>query len=516
VNDLHVERALISVWDKTGLLPFARRLVDAGVEIVSSGGTARTLEDARIPVTRVTDVTGAPEILGGRVKTLHPKIHGGILADLGEASHQAELAANDIAPFHLVVVNLYPFEQTVAAPDVNEADAIEKIDIGGPAMVRAAAKNHSWVGIVTDPAQYDEVIAAVETTGLTPELRRRLAGAAFFRTAAYDAAIVDWFDEDGELPTRLVLPLSQREELRYGENPQQAAAIYERVGGNAWWQQVRQIQGKEMSFNNYADVEAAWRLVNEFAVEPAAVIVKHTNACGAAVCDSPASAFRRAWDCDPLSAFGSVVALNRPLDAATAEALTAYFVEVVIVPDVGEDARAVMSAKRNLRLLAAPVPAGRDLDLRRIEDGFLVQVRDEVGIDEASSQLPFGWEVVSGGPLSSGLLAELEFAWTVVAHTKSNAIVISQNRAAVGVGAGDQSRVGAAERAVVRAGERAKGGVAASDAFLPFRDGLDTLADAGVIALVEPGGSKRDDEVIAAARQRGMTLVLTGRRHFRH
>mgnify|MGYP001825226908 CR=1 FL=1 len=516
MSEVAVARALISVWDKTGLLPFARRLVDAGVEIVSSGGTARALEDARIPVTRVADVTGAPEILSGRVKTLHPKIHGGILADMGEASHQTELVANDIAPFQLVVVNLYPFEQTVAAADVTEAEAIEKIDIGGPAMVRAAAKNHAWVGVVTDPTQYEEVIVEIETTGLTAELRRRLAAAAFFRTAAYDAAIVDWFEGDVELPTRLVLALSRHDELRYGENPQQAAAIYGAVPAGGWWQRADQIQGKEMSFNNYADVEAAWRLVNEFAVEPAAVIVKHTNACGAAVCDAPASAFRRAWDCDPLSAFGSVVALNRPLDVATAEAITDYFVEVVIAPDVDDDARAVMAAKRNLRLLIAPVPTGRDFDLRRIEDGFLVQVRDAVGIDETSPQLPAGWEVVAGGPLSSGLLAELEFAWTVVAHTKSNAIVISQNRAAVGVGAGDQSRVGAAERAVIRAGHRSQGAVAASDAFLPFRDGLDTLADAGVMALVEPGGSKRDAEVIAAAEERGMTLVLTGRRHFRH
>jgi phosphoribosylaminoimidazolecarboxamide formyltransferase/IMP cyclohydrolase len=516
VSEVPVVRALISVWDKTGLLPFARRLVEAGVEIVSSGGTARALQDARIPVTRVTDVTSAPEILGGRVKTLHPKIHGGILADRGNAAHLAELAANDIIPFQLVVVNLYPFEQTVAASDATEADAIETIDIGGPAMVRAAAKNHGSVGVVTDPAQYEEVIAEVETGGLSAELRRRLAAAAFFRTSAYDAAIVDWFERDAELPARLVLPLARHDELRYGENPQQAAGIYQAVGATAWWRQARQIQGKQMSFNNYADTEAAWRLVNEFAVEPAAVIVKHTNACGAAICDAAASAFRRAWDCDPLSAFGSVVALNRPVDAATAETIAAYFVEVVIAPAVEDDARAVLSAKRNLRLLTAPAPTGRDLDLRRIEDGFLVQGRDVVGIDEAGSELPAGWEVAAGGPLSSGLLAELEFAWTVVAHTKSNAIVISQNRAAVGVGAGDQSRVGAAERAVVRAGERSHGAVAASDAFLPFRDGLDTLADAGVIALVEPGGSKRDDEVIAAAQDRGMTLVLTGRRHFRH
>lgn len=516
MSKVPVRRALISVWDKTGLLPLARSLVDVGVEIVSSGGTARVLEDAHLPVTRVPEVTGAPEILGGRVKTLHPTIHGGILADLGEASHQAELAAHGIEPFQLVVVNLYPFEQTVADPEVTPAAAIEKIDIGGPTMVRAAAKNHAWVGVVTDPSQYEEVIAEAQTGGLSDELRERLALAAFFRTASYDAAIVAWFERGNDLPSQMVLPMERTEQLRYGENPQQDAAIYGVVGGHGWWQAASQIQGKDMSFNNYADVEAAWRLVNEFAVEPAAVIVKHTNACGAAVCDTPAGAFRRAWDCDPLSAFGSVIALNRPLDVATAEAITANFVEVVIVPDVDEDARAVIGTKRNLRLITAPPPGRHDFDLRRIEDGFLVQARDVVGIDEGAPGLPPGWEVVAGKRPTTGLIAELEFAWTMVAHTKSNAIVIAQNRAAVGVGAGDQSRVGAAERAVVRAGERARGAVAASDAFLPFRDGLDTLADAGVVALVEPGGSKRDDEVIAAAQERGMTLVFSGRRHFKH
>ncbi len=515
MSRIPVHRALISVWDKTGLVAFAKRLAAAGVELVSSGGTARALAEAGLAVTKVEDVTGAAEMLGGRVKTLHPNIHGGILANLGADDHRSDLAARDIEPFELVVVNLYPFEQTVADPDVADAEAIEQIDIGGPTMVRAAAKNHAWVGIVTSPEQYDEVAAAIETGGLDAAHRRDLAAAAFFRTASYDAAIVRWFERSDGLPERMVIPLERHDSLRYGENPHQAAAVYSRVGSAPWWQRAVQLQGKAMSFNNYADAEAAWRLAASFA-DPAAVVVKHTNACGAAVCDSIAGAFRTAWDCDPLSAFGGVIALNRTVDRETAEAITAYFAEVVIAPDVADDARAVLAAKKNLRVLAAPKPSETDFDLRRVDHGLLVQRRDVIRTHERETALPDGWEVVAGGPPSAGLLADLEFAWTVAAHTKSNAIVIANNRAAVGVGAGDQSRVGAAERAIARAGDRADGAVAASDAFLPFRDGLDTLAEQGVVALIEPGGSRRDDEVIEAAKEHGMTLVFTGRRHFRH
>ncbi len=502
-----VRRALVSVWDKTGVVDLVRRLVAAGAEIVSSGGTAQALVAAGLPVTEVADVTGAPEMLGGRVKTLHPHIHGGILADRGVDRHRADLQERGIAPFDLVVVNLYPFETTVADPATTHAEAIEKIDIGGPAMVRAAAKNHAWVGVVTSPDQYGAVADAVDAGGLDEDLRRSLAAAAFFRTAAYDAAIVRWFEGDDTLPRRVVLPMMRHAELRYGENPHQAAAIYRESGAATWWAAAAQLQGKAMSFNNYADTEAAWRLVNDL-TDPAAVVVKHTNACGAAACDSVSSAFRKAWDCDPLSGFGGVIALNRPLDAATAELIVANFAEVVVAPEVTTDAAVVMAGKPNVRVLAAPPPDGRDLDLRRVERGLLVQRRDVA--------TPGEWQVVAGPPLTAGLRAELEFAWVVAGHTKSNAVVVANERAAVGVGAGDQSRVGAAERALARAGERSRGAVAASDAFLPFRDGLDVLADAGIVALVEPGGSMRDHEVIGAAEERGMTLVFTGRRHFRH
>jgi phosphoribosylaminoimidazolecarboxamide formyltransferase/IMP cyclohydrolase len=512
VTSVPVQRALVSVSDKTGLVTFATTLIEAGVEIVSSGGTAAALREAGLPVTAVADVTGAPEILGGRVKTLHPHIHGGILADPSNVDHRADLDRHAITPFQLVVTNLYPFEQTVADPDVTPAEAVEQIDIGGPAMVRAAAKNHRYVGVVTDPAQYDEVGAAITSGGLDGDLRLRLAQAAFFRTAAYDAAIVGWLEGDG-LPDRLVLPLERWAALRYGENPHQGAAAFRVSGARPWWTEARQLQGKDMSFNNYADAEAAWRLVTDLR-DPAAVIVKHTNACGAAACDTLPSAFAKAWECDPLSAFGGVVAFNRPLDVATARALAENFVEVVVAPQVGPEAAQILGSKRNLRVLVAPMPHSRDLDMRRVEDGLLVQQRDRPAPEGPSPSAH--WSVVAGEPLRAGLAAELEFAWTVAAHTKSNAIVISRDRAAVGVGAGDQSRVGAAERAVVRAGERTQGGVAASDAFLPFRDGLDTLAAAGVVAVVEPGGSRRDDEVIAAAEEHGITLVFTGMRHFRH
>lgn len=515
MNQIPVRRALVSVWDKTGLVAFAKRLAAAGVELVSSGGTAAALTDAGLTVTTVTDVTGAPEMLGGRVKTLHPHIHGGILADLGDPTHRSDLEARDIEPFQLVVVNLYPFEETVAGAAVGHAEAIEHIDIGGPTMVRAAAKNHAWVGVVTSPDQYETVAAAVEAGGLDEQLRESLASAAFFRTASYDAAIVGWFERSEALPQRLLIPLERVGALRYGENPHQAAAVYSEVGSHPWWRAARQLQGKAMSFNNYADAEAAWRLASSFA-EPAAVVVKHTNPCGAAVCDSVASAFRKAWDCDPLSAFGGVIAVNRPIDVDTATAMAANFAEVVIAPEVTADVADVLATKKNLRVLVAPTPSDADHDLRRLEGGVLIQERDHIATHDREARMPDGWAVVAGDVPRSGLLADLEFAWTVAAHTKSNAIVIANNRAAVGVGAGDQSRVGAAERAISRAGDRAHGSVAASDAFLPFRDGLDTLAAHGVIAVVEPGGSRRDDDVIAAAGEHGMTLIFTGRRHFRH
>src|SRR5690606_27764305 len=407
-----------------------------------------------------------------------------------------------IRPFQLVVVNLYPFEETVARGDATEAEIVEKIDIGGPTMVRAAAKNHAWVGVVTDPSQYDEVAAAVEGGGLDADLRRRLAAAAFFRTASYDAAITAWL-HPGPLPERAVLALERVDTLRYGENPHQPGASYRQVGAAAWWADARLLQGKEMSFNNHLDAEAAWRLACRFD-EPAAVIVKHTNPCGVAVAPDAATAFGRAWECDPLSAFGGVVALNRTLDAATAEQIAANFVEVVVAPEVEEAAASVLSAKPNLRVLAADTPGDGELDFRRIEGGFVAQTRDVPGGED--------WQVVSGRAPSEAEMSDLRFAWTVAAATKSNAIVVAKDRAAIGVGAGDQSRVGAAQRAIARAGDRARGAVAASDAFFPFPDGLETLAEAGVTAVVEPGGARRDEEVIAAADRLGVALVFTGRR----
>lgn len=503
-----VRRALISVSDKNDLVPFVRGLAEAGVVIVSSGGTAGVLEAAGLDITRVADVTGSPEILGGRVKTLHPSIHGGILADPGNAEHRIDLEDRGIEPFQLVVANLYPFEATVARGGVTTAEAIENIDIGGPAMIRAAAKNHAHVGVVTSPDQYDLVLAAVEQGGLDDELRSELARAAFYRTAAYDAAILAWLEPD-ELPARLVLPVERHRILRYGENPHQAAVAYRQAGVEGWWTLAVQLQGKEMSFNNYVDTEAAWRLAWEFE-RPAAVVVKHTNASGVALADSLVEAFAAAWECDPLSAFGSVVALNRPLDGATAAGLAEVFVEVVIAPDVTPQAREVLARRKNLRVLHGPAPHPGGIDLRRLDGGFVVQTRDSI------VEGPDDWRVMTSRRPIADEWKDLELAWVVAAHTKSNAVVIARDGAAVGVGAGDQSRVGAAERAVARAGNRAVGAAAASDAFFPFRDGIDTLAKAGVKAVVEPGGSNRDEEVIVAAEQAGIALVFTGRRHFRH
>ena len=505
-----VRRALLSVYDKTGLVEFATRLQASGVELVSSGGTSTALAEAGLPVTRVEDVTGAAEMLGGRVKTLHPRIHGGILANLDDEQHIADLESHSIAPFELVVVNLYPFEATVADPDVTDAEAIEKIDIGGPAMVRAAAKNHAWVAVVTSPSQYETVAAAVASGGIDGALRMNLARAAFFRTAAYDAAIVGWLERGSELPERAVLALERGEMLRYGENPHQAGAIYSETGRTGWWTKAHQLQGKAMSFNNYADAEAAWRLVATFD-DPACAIIKHANACGAAQAFTLIDAFTKAWACDPLSAFGSVIALNRPLDGPTGAAIAeAGFVEIVIAPDVTEDGAAALASKKNLRLLAAEPADPADPDLRRVDGGFLMQGRDTVVVSEGE------WTVVTERVPTDAEWADLRFAWRTAAHTKSNAVVVVADGAAVGVGAGDQSRVGAAERALARAGDRARGGVAASDAFFPFADGVEALASRGVKAIIQPGGSKGDAAVIAAAESHGNAMVFTGRRHFRH
>ncbi len=502
-----VERALVSVYDKSGLVEFCSALHEHGVELVSSGGTAAALRKAGLPVVAVSDVTAHPEILGGRVKTLHPAIHGGILADLGSPDHKADLDAQGIRPFQLVVSNLYPFREAAARDDLSDAEVIEEIDIGGPAMVRAAAKNHAWVGIVTESDQYAEVLEALEAEGgLSLDLRRRLAQLAFFHTAAYDAAIVGWLAAD-DLPEHMVLALERFAPLRYGENPHQSASVYRTVDRPSWWESARVLQGRELSFNNYVDADAAWSHVQAYD-EPACVIVKHTNACGVAVAGSVAEAFRRAWDCDPMSAYGSVIAINRTLDAETTEAmLAAGFIEVVIAPDA--DDQESLAERKNLRVITAPVPERPGVELRGSDGGFVAQQWDLVGDDSF-------WTVVTSRAPSDREWSDLRFAWKVVANTKSNAVVVAQDGAAVGIGAGDQSRVGATARALTQAARRARGAVAASDAFFPFRDGPDALAAAGVAAIIQPGGSVRDDEVIAAAEDQGMAMVFTGRRHFKH
>ncbi len=505
-----VKRALLSVSDKTGLVPFATRLVAAGVEIVSSGGTAAALAAAGLPVTPVTEVTGTPEMLDGRVKTLHPAIHAGILADVSRPEHVADLEAHGVEPFQLVVVDLYPFEATVADPEVAEPAAVEQIDIGGPTMIRAAAKNHANVAVVTSPGDYEAVAGMVETGGIDAATRRRLAATAFSRTAGYDAAILGWLHRDEPLPPSVVIALDRVDVLRYGENPHQEAAVYRHRGRTGWWDAAELVQGKALSFNNLVDAEAAWRLATQLAGEgAAAVIVKHTNPCGVAVRPGVADAFDAAWECDPLSAFGGVVAVSGPVDEGTASRLTDRFVEVVVAPAVTAEGTAILGAKPNMRVLVAPAPHDGDLDLRRLEDGFVAQRRDGTPGDG-------DWEVRSTVTPYEAQLADLRLAWKVAAAAKSNSVVIATGGAAVGIGAGDQSRVGAAVRAVAKAGERAHGAVAAGDGFFPFGDGVEVLAAAGVAAVVAPGGSRRDDEVVATADRLGIALILAGTRHFRH
>ncbi|MGQ0849224.1 MAG: bifunctional phosphoribosylaminoimidazolecarboxamide formyltransferase/IMP cyclohydrolase [Actinomycetota bacterium] len=505
MNSIPVRRALVSVHDKTGLIDFARRLVSAGVEVVSSGGTAAHLAAAGVSVTLVSDVTEAAEILGGRVKTLHPRIHAGILAKLNDPEHRRDLEMHRIEPFELVVSNLYPFERTVADPSTTWEAAIEQIDIGGPALIRAAAKNQDFVGVVSSPDQYGKVAEEIEAGGLSDELRRALAREAFFRTASYDAAILNWLEGEDRVPARMAITLERVASLRYGENPHQLAGLYRERSAEPWWWKARLLQGKEMSLNNYLDAEAAWRLVNDLE-ETAVVIVKHNNPCGVAIGANPAATFSAAWECDPQSAFGGVVALKSSLTREVAEAMAGRFIEVVIAPRV-EDIGPLVS-QPSLRVLEAPPPHNVDPDLRRIEEGMLLQQRDQVDVE--------GWEVLTTRRPTLEQFDGLRLAWTVAAHTKSNSVVVVSGRSAVGVGAGDQSRIGAARKALAQAGDRAKGAVAASDGFFPFADAVELLAAAGVEAIVAPGGSKRDTEVVSAAEALGVAFVRAGRRHFRH
>ena len=503
------KRALLSVHDKTGIADLARGLVEAGWELVSSGGTASVLADEGVPVVEVGEVTGAPEILGGRVKTLHPAIHGGILADRSDPGHLADLEARGIVPIDLVVGNLYPFTSD---------PGIELIDIGGPTMVRAAAKNHAYVGVVVDPADYRPVLDEIRAVGsLSDATRRRLARSAFAHTAAYDAAIVAWFDEDPSsdhandlLKPSLHLALDRVHDLRYGENPHQAGARYRAAGSSGWWDTAVVHGGKAMSYLNLFDTEAAWRLVHRLGDEPCAVVVKHANPCGAAVGSDIADAYLSAHRCDPMSAFGGVVAVNRPVTPAMAEALSEVFTEVVVAPAYEPDALALLGERKNLRVLEAGPPGWPELDVRGIDGGLLVQTADDLVAE------PSVWRVVTEREPTGAEWADLEFAWRVVARVSSNAIVLVKNRCAVGIGAGQQNRRDASRIAAEKAAGRAIDGACASDAFFPFRDGLDAAADAGVTAVVQPGGSLRDDEVVAAADAHGMAMVFTDERHFRH
>lgn len=507
-------RALLSVYDKTGVVDFARGLRELGWELLSSGGTAKALHEGGVDAVDVSTLTGFPAILGHRVVTLHPAIHGALLADTDDESHRHELAQYGIEPIALAVVNLYPF-----ASD----PSIDLIDVGGPAMIRAAAKNHKHVGVVTEPSQYQDVLAELRSNGvLSLETRRDLASRAFVTTASYDMQIASWFVDGSEsertaggqsrevdLPTRLTVRLERDAVLRYGENPHQLGARYRVVGQRSWWSTAEQLGGKEMSYLNVYDADAAWSLVNQFA-EPAAVVIKHSNPCGVAIASDIETAYRRAHECDPLSAFGGIVALNRSMTKATAEALMGVFTEVVVAPDYERDALALLAEKKNLRVLRAQEPFGDGLSLRTIDGAMLVQTHDRVDADASK------WRVSGSVQPTRDQLRDAVIAWVVCAATTSNAIVLVRNGSTVGIGAGQQSRVDAAKIACMRAGDRARGAVAASDAFFPFRDGPDELARAGVSVIVQPGGSQRDDESIDSANEHGIAMLMTNVRHFRH
>ena len=514
-----VRRALVSVYDKTGLEDLARGLSVAGIEIVSTGSTAKTIAAAGVPVTAVGDVTGFPETLDGRVKTLHPHIHGGLLADLRKDSHREALEDLGILAFELVVVNLYPFEQTVAS-GAGVDDCVEQIDIGGPAMVRASAKNYANVAIVTSPERYADVLAAVGEGGFTLEQRAALAVEAFAHTATYDIAVASWLgsvvapDPDGDgFPRWVGAAWKRGDVLRYGENPHQRAAVYLSAHHEPALAGAHQFQGKEMSYNNYVDADAARRAAYDH-LEPAVAIIKHANPCGIAIGSDISDAYRKAFATDPVSAFGGVVAANREVTREMAEAMADVFTEVVVAPAYEPGALEVFSAKKNLRVLQVEGPhMGHHVESRSISGGVLLQVSDAV---DADGDDPSTWTLVSGDAADEATLRDLEFAWRACRSVKSNAILLAADGAAVGVGMGQVNRVDSARLSVDRAGDRAAGSVAASDAFFPFPDGLEVLLNAGVRAVVQPGGSVRDEEVIAAAKAAGATMYLTGTRHFFH
>ena len=507
-----VRRALLAVYDKTGVIELARALRELGVELVSSGGTAAAVRDASLEVTPVEEVTGSPEMLGGRVKTLHPRIHGGILADRRRPEHMEQLAEQGIEPFDLVVVNLYPFRETVAGGAAFD-EAIEQIDIGGPAMVRAAAKNFESIGVIVDPGRYDMVLDELRLEGgLTRSTRFALAAEAFAHTASYDAAVAGWFasaTRDEVLPDFVGSALEKVDDLRYGENPHQRGARYRDVAGPGLLGGAEVLQGKAMSFNNWLDVEAAHSLAA--ALPPnAAVIVKHNNPCGAAAGPSPAESYRRAFACDTVSAFGGIVAFHGQADAGAADAMREVFTEVVVAPSFSPEALTIFGERDNLRVVRAPLPDGGGLDVRLLPGGALVQDRDVVGETREDCK------VVSSREPGGTEWEDLMFAWQVAWRVKSNAIVFVKDGATVGIGAGQMSRVDAAWIAARKAAGRAAGGAMASDAFFPFPDALEVAAEAGVTAVIHPGGSVRDEEVLAVAERHGMAVVVSGRRHFRH
>ncbi|MFJ9540421.1 bifunctional phosphoribosylaminoimidazolecarboxamide formyltransferase/IMP cyclohydrolase [Streptomyces sp. NPDC101225] len=515
-NKRPLRRALVSVYDKTGLEELARGLHEAGVELVSTGSTAAKIAAAGVPVTKVEELTGFPECLDGRVKTLHPKVHAGILADLRLDSHREQLAELGVEPFDLVVVNLYPFRETVAS-GASPDECVEQIDIGGPSMVRAAAKNHPSVAVVTSPARYGDVLAAVQDGGFDLATRKRLAAEAFRHTAEYDIAVSSWFAssyapaDDSQFPEFTASSLERAHTLRYGENPHQPAALY--TSGTGGLAEAEQLHGKEMSYNNYTDTDAARRAAYDHD-EPCVAIIKHANPCGIAVGSDVAEAHRKAHACDPLSAFGGVIAVNRPVSREMAEQVAEIFTEVIVAPDYEDGALEALARKKNIRVLRAPGRPGRPVEVKPIDGGALLQVTDRL---QADGDDPANWTLATGEALTADELSELAFAWKACRAVKSNAILLAKDGASVGVGMGQVNRVDSAKLAVERAGaERAQGSYAASDAFFPFPDGLEILTGAGVKAVVQPGGSVRDELVVEAAKKAGVTMYFTGTRHFFH